>query len=240
MKLMDCAASMPFVGEIVQRLRKEVKGEAAVLGFVGAPFTMASYLVEGCSSKGYLEIKKLAYNSPQVLHAMLEILAENVARYSIYQIENGAQAVQMFDSWAGQLAPTDYDEFALRYQQRVIQRIKQQYPDVPVILYIQRAGAIVEKMADSGADVISLDWTVGIQEARRRLGPRRNLVIQGNLDPAVLLGPRDLIRRRTEEVLLEGGGHRHIMNLGHGIEKETPEENAKVFVDAVKQFRMSH
>src|SRR3546814_5992383 len=105
----------------------------------------------------------------------------------------------MFDSWASFLAPKDYDEFALPYQQRVIQRIKQEYPNVPIILYIQRAGAVVEKMSNSGADVISLDWTTSIPEARRRFGRRSNLVIQGNLDQAVWLGPRDIIRLRTEE-----------------------------------------
>jgi len=220
---------------VLRDLRKEVGNEATVLGFVGLPYTLATYLVEGATSKEYLEIKKMGFENPKLLHQMLSILADNIADYAVYQIENGAQVIQVFDSWAGHLSPRDYDEFCLPYQQRVISAIKKAHPETPVIIYIKQSGALLERMAKSGADAISVDWTVSLDEARRRIGP--DIGIQGNLDPAVLLGPKDEIKKRTEEILRMPGGKHHVMNLGHGIEAMTPEENAKFFVDTVKAWR---
>lgn len=227
--------STPFVAETLRNLRQEVGNLATVLGFVGLPYTLATYLVEGGPSSEYKKIKAMGYESPKVLHELLDRLAANIEDYANFQIENGAQVIQVFDSWAGNLSPEDYDIFAAPYQQKVIKAIKSANPHVPVIIYINKSGALLERMASSGADIVSLDWTVTIDEARKRMGNK--VGIQGNLDPMVLFAPDEVIRARTEEILARGWGQRHVMNLGHGIDAHTPEEKAKLFVDIVKNFR---
>lgn len=235
-RTLDPVVSTPFVGKALQYLRNEVGNKAAVLGFVGLPFTLATYMVEGGSSSDFKRTKSLAFRSPAVLHAMLDRLAENIGDYALYQIESGAQVIQLFDSWAGHLSPADYDEFAAPYQRKVIQKIKRAHPTVPTVLYIHRSGALLERMTSSGVDIVSLDWTVSIEEARRRLGP--DVGIQGNLDPMLLFAPDQVIKQRTEDILRSGEGRRHIMNLGHGIDAATPESKAKLFVDTVKRFKL--
>lgn len=230
------AVSTPFVAEALKCLRKEVGNKAAVLGFVGLPYTLATYMVEGGSSSEYKKTKSLAYQNPAVLHAMLEKLADNIGDYAIFQIESGAQVIQLFDSWAGHLSPVDYDVFAAPYQRKVIDKIKKAYPAVPTILYINRSGALLERMASSGVDIISLDWTVSVEEALQRIGPK--VGIQGNLDPMLLFAPDQVIQERTESILRSCSGRRHIMNLGHGIDAETSEVKAKFFVDTVKNYRL--
>lgn len=226
----------PFVGQALRILREEVDNAATVLGFVGLPYTLATYLIEGGSSTDYKHIKCIGYEQPKVLHEMLRRLAENVADYAMYQIDNGAQVVQLFDSWAGHLSPVDYDTFAAPYQRIVIDRIKRSHPNVPLILYINRSGALLERMATSGVDIVSLDWTVSIDEARRRMS--NSVGIQGNLDPMLLFAPNELLVQRTQEALRLGGGHRHVMNLGHGIDADTAEEKAQLFVDTVKHYKL--
>jgi len=233
--MMDPDESCPFVREALGNLRREVGDEATVLGFIGAPYTMATYCVEGGSSASYLEIKKMGYNDPALLHTLLDKLADNLAEYACYQIDAGAQVIQMFDSWAGNLAPADYDIFAAPYQKKIVDKVKARYPDVPMIMYIAKSAALLERMAATGIDIVSVDWTVTMADARKRLGPK--VGVQGNLESAVLLGNHDLIEQRTLEVIREAGPTGHIMNLGHGIEASTPEENAKKFVDTVKAFR---
>jgi len=235
MKAIDPIKYTPFVAEALKNLRREVGNKATVLGFVGLPYTIATYMVEGGSSTEYKAIKMLGYQSPEVLHAMLYRLAENIGDYAIFQIEAGAQVIQVFDSWAGNLSPLDYDTFAAPYQRQVIDKIKKAHPEVPIIIYINKSGALLERMASSGADIVSLDWTVTIPEARQRIGSK--VGIQGNLDPMVLFGPKDVIKTRTEEILKATGGKHHVMNLGHGIDASTSEEAAKFFVDTVQQFK---
>ena len=231
----DPYKSTPFVAEALKNLRREVGNKATVLGFVGLPYTLATYMVEGGSSVEYKKIKTLGYEQPQVLHAMLFKLAENIGDYANFQIENGAQVIQVFDSWAGNLSPIDYDTFAAPYQRLVIERIKSKHPEVPIIIYINKSGALLERMARSGADIISLDWTVTIAEAKARIGEQ--IGIQGNLDPMVLFAPNEVIQQRTEEILKATGGRKHVMNLGHGIDAGTSEEKAKFFVDTVQKYR---
>ena len=234
-KLMDPYKSTPFVAQALKNLRQEVGNKATVLGFVGLPYTLATYMVEGGSSKEYKEIKSLGYQSPKILHAMLDKLADNIGDYAIFQIESGAKVIQIFDSWAGNLAPVDYDVFAAPYQRKVIEKIKKFHPKVPIIMYINKSGALLERMATSGVDIISLDWTVTIEEARKRIGNK--VGIQGNLDPMVLFAPHDVIKQRTEEILKSVGGQNHVMNLGHGIDAVTPEDNANFFVKTVQAWR---
>ena len=234
-KPIDPHKHTPFVAEALKNLRQEVGNRATVLGFVGLPYTLATYMVEGGSSKEYKEIKSLGYQSPAVLHALLDKLADNIGDYAIFQIEAGAQVIQVFDSWAGNLSPTDYDIFAVPYQRKVIEKIKKAHPEVPTIMYINKSGALLERMAASGVDIVSLDWTVTIEEARQRIGDK--VGIQGNLDPMLLFAPDSVIKERTEEILKQGGGKNHVMNLGHGIDAVTPENKAKFFVDTVQAWR---
>ncbi len=229
----DPEESLPFIREILQILRREVGDRATVLGFVGAPWTLAAYAIEGKSSKDYTIIKSMAFNQPAILHTFLEKLADAIATYVRYQIDSGAQVVQMFDSWAGHLSPQDYDTFALPYQQRVFQQVKATHPDTPLILYISGSAGVLERMGQSGADIVSVDWTVDMADARRRLGA--DIGVQGNVDPCVLFGSQDLIRDRILDTVRKAGNRKHILNLGHGILPNTPEENAAYFFEIGKQ-----
>lgn len=240
----DPSTAAPFVAEALRTLRAEVTPETAVLGFVGCPYTLATYLVEGKTSKEYLEIKKMMYKEPKLLHAILKNLAEGIGEYALFQIENGAQLIQIFDSWAGHLSPRDYDEFAAPYQKMILDTIKAKYPTVPTVVYIKHSGALVERMAATGVDVVSLDWTVDMAEGRERIATGRAKAgiqgrggVQGNLDPAVLFGDFATIKERAEEILRKAGPVGHVMNLGHGIEAATSEENAAYFIETVRNFR---
>lgn len=225
--------ALPFIRTILQTLRKEVGNEATVLGFAGSPWTLAAYAVEGKSSKDYAVIKRMAFTEPEILHAFLGKLADAIAKYMCYQIDCGAQVVQLFDSWAGQLSPQDYDTFALPYQQQVIRQVKAAYPDTPLILYISGSAGVLERMGQSGVDIVSVDWTVDMADARRRLGP--NIGVQGNIDPGVLFGSKAVIRDRIIDTIRKAGNRGHILNLGHGILQGTPEENAAFFFETAKQ-----
>jgi uroporphyrinogen decarboxylase len=228
-------SALPFIRETLQILRNEVGDRATVLGFVGAPWTLAAYAIEGKSSKDYSIIKKMAFSEPAMLHKLLSHLADSIATYVRYQIDSGAQVVQMFDSWAGQLSPQDFETFALPYQQRIVQQVKETHPETPLILYISGSAGILKRMASSGVDIISVDWTMDMAEAREILGP--NIGVQGNMDPGVLFGSQDFIRDRIHDTIRKAGNRKHIMNLGHGILPTTPEENAAFFFETVKQVR---
>ncbi len=234
---LDPEASLPFIRQILTTLSHEIDARATLLGFVGAPWTLAAYAVEGKSSKDYAIIKSMAFLQPKMLHQLLGKLADAIAVYIRYQIDSGAQVVQIFDSWAGQLSPKDFQTFALPYQQRVVRQVKQTHPDTPLILYINGSGGILELMAESGVDVVSLDWTVDLKVARQRLGA--NMGIQGNLDPCVLFGSHQSIRDRVLENIRQAGNTRHILNLGHGVLQNTPEENVACFFESAKQFSYS-
>lgn len=230
---LEPAESLPFIQTILQALRQEVGNQATVLGFVGAPWTLAAYAVEGKGSKTYSVIKSMAFSDSAMLHKFLEFLADSITTYVRYQIDSGAQVVQMFDSWAGQLSPQDYETFALPYQQRVIQQVKATHPDTPLILLVSGSAGLLERMGNSGADIISLDWTVDMAEARQRLG--WDVKVQGNLDPGVLFGSKEFIRDRILDTIRKAGNQGHILNLGHGILPDTPEENAAFFFETAKQ-----
>ncbi|MBD2184264.1 uroporphyrinogen decarboxylase [Aerosakkonema funiforme] len=225
--------SLPFIREILQTLRREVGHKATVLGFVGAPWTLAAYAIEGKSSKDYTIIKSMAFSEPAMLHQFLGKLADAIAVYVRYQIDCGAQVVQMFDSWAGQLSPQDYEVFAMPYQRRVVEQVKATHPDTPLILYINGSAGILERMAKSGVNIVSVDWTVDMAEARTRLGA--DVGVQGNIDPCVLYGSKDFIRDRILDTIRKAGKRGHILNLGHGVLPTTPEENVAHFFETAKQ-----
>ena len=227
--------SLPFIREILQTLRQEVGNKATVLGFVGAPWTLAAYAIEGKSSKDYTIIKSMAFTEPAMLHKFLGKLADSIATYVRYQIDCGAQVVQMFDSWAGQLSPQDYETFALPYQQQVVKQVKATHPDTPLILYINGSAGILERMAQSGVDIVSVDWTVDMAQARARLGS--DMGVQGNMDPCALFGSKEFIRDRILDTIRKAGKKGHIMNLGHGVLPSTPEENVAFFFETAKSAK---
>ncbi len=227
--------SLPFIKTILQALSNEVGDKSTVLGFVGAPWTLAAYAVEGKGSKTYAAIKGMAFSDPTVLHQLLAKLADAIAIYARYQIDCGAQVVQMFDSWAGQLSPQDYDTFALPYQRRVFEQVKQTHPDTPLILLVSGSAGVLERMAASGADIVTVDWAVDMADARARLG--HDMKVQGNLDPGVLFGSKEFIRDRIYDTVQKAGNYGHILNLGHGVLPTTPEENVAFFFETAKQLK---
>ncbi|CAD5179165.1 unnamed protein product [Musa acuminata subsp. malaccensis] len=227
--------SVPYVGEALTILREEVKSDAAVLGFVGAPFTLASYVVEGGSSKHFTKIKRLAFSQPQVLHSLLQKFTNSMAEYIKYQADNGAQAVQIFDSWATELSPVDFEEFSLPYLKQIVDSVKKTHPDLPLILYASGSGGLLERLPSTGVDVVSLDWTVDMAEGRRRLGS--DIAVQGNVDPGVLFGSTEFITERINDTVRKAGSSKHILNLGHGIVVGTPEENVAHFFEVAKGIR---
>lgn len=221
-----------FVMEIIGTLRRELDGAVPLIGFAGAPWTLAAYMIEGGGSKNYAYAKQMMYAEPETFHALLDKIADTVILYLNAQIEAGAQIVQLFDSWAGELAPDDYERFALPYEQKIFASLK---AGVPRTMFINGSGTFLEKMARCGADVLSLDWRVSLTGARRRVG--EDITLQGNLDPCVLLSTPELITEKARDLIREGGGHRHILNLGHGILPMTPVANARAFIEAAKSAR---
>ena len=232
LRIPDPADEMPFVAAILRRLRHDLNGEVPLIGFSGAPWTLASYMIEGGGSRSFAEIKKLAFSQPDTLHALLDKLASTIIEYARFQIEAGAQAIQIFDTWAGELTRHDYETFALPVTQRIFQEIGD---SVPRILYINGCSTILESMASSNADVLSVDWRLPIGEARARVGNR--VALQGNLDPCTMLGSKENLLEAAKRVLEDAGPGSHVFNLGHGILPTTPVENARALIDFVKSYR---
>lgn len=226
----DPSEGIAFTGQILSALRREVDGRAAVLGFTGAPWTLASYLVEGGGSRSFAAIKTMMGRDPETLRSLLDLLADVVADVLSYQIESGAQAVQLFDTWAGELASEDYRRWALPAVTRVISQVRRR--GAPVILFINGCAHLIEDMAGSGADVLSVDWRVPLGQARRRAPA---LALQGNLDPGALLGTPEEVARRTRALVAETGGVAHVVNLGHGVLPSTPIECVQAFFDAARE-----
>ena len=225
---------LPFVGEALSILRDEVGDTAAVLGFVGAPWTLATYIVEGGSSSTYKTIKSMAMQNPEVLRGILSKVADAVGDYVGYQIDAGAQCVQIFDSWGGQLPPHMWEEWSKPYIQQVVDKVRATHPGVPLTLYANGSGGLLERMATTGVDCIGLDWTIDMADGRKRVGDK---AVQGNVDPAVLFAAPEAVEQAVNDVCAKAGPTGHILNLGHGVLVGTPEENVKVFFDAAKKIK---
>ena len=224
------AEVVPFVGQAISRLRAELAGQVPVIGFCGGPFTLAAYLVEGQGGEGFGEVKRMMFAEPETLTRLLEVLADAMAEYLSLQIRSGAQAVQIFDSWAGILSPQDYRRFALPAARRVAEGTKR--IGEPLIYFAPDAGHLLEDVLTIQSDVIGLCWRTPLDEARRRTEGR--VALQGNLDPHALLAPPDVVRQRALEVLERVGDRPgHIMNLGHGILPQTPVESVQALVETV-------
>jgi len=232
LRVPDPEETMAFVPRAIRLINEALRGRIPLLGFSGAPYTLATYMIEGETSKNFYGIKRRLFEAPKLLHALLDKLADTVTAYLNAQIAAGAHAVQLFDTWAGALSPTEYAEFAFPYTQRVIAGLRRDR--TPVILYVNGGSDYLERMAGTGADVLSLDWRIDIGEARRRVGHK--VALQGNLDPCALYGPPAAIRAQVARVLQSfGKGEGHIFNLGHGILPDIPVAHAVAMVDAVHE-----
>lgn len=233
LRVIDPAEAVPYVLEAVRLSRRELDGEVPLIGFSGAPFTLASYMIEGGGSKNYLLCKRLMWEAPAVWHALMDKLARVVVRYLRAQVEAGAQAVQVFDSWVGALAPDDYREYVLPHTRAVMEGLSGL--GVPVIHFANNASTLLDLVREAGGDVIGVDWRIDIGEARRRLGD--GVAVQGNLDPMALFAPPAVIEEKVRRILAAAGERPgHVFNLGHGIHKETPVEHVAALVEAVHRL----
>ena len=223
------AETLDYVGQLLERLTEEVGDRAAVLGFAGGPFTLASYAVAGEPSRSHVPIRAFRSADPDAFQRLLETFAEVVVDYLKFQVDHGADAIQLFDTYAGFLGPEDYREFLLPLHQEIVDAV-----DVPTIVFVRNMNGRLELLQEVGADVVALDWTVEMDDAREILGPDQP--VQGNLDPAYLLGDPDFVRERTEQVIEKAGPEGHILNLGHGLDRRTPVESVAAFVETAKEF----
>jgi uroporphyrinogen decarboxylase len=224
----DVRESIDYVGALIERLDDRVGDEAAVIGFAGGPFTLASYAVAGEPDKNHLPLRRFRARHPDAFRALLEAFADVVVDYLRFQVEAGADVVQLFDTYAGFLTREDHREFLLPLHRRIVDAV-----DVPTIVFVRDAGGRLDLLAETGADVVGLGWSVDMADARERLGDRP---VQGNLDPSYLLGDESFVREKTREVVEAAGPEGHILNLGHGIDRRTPVENARAFVETAKAF----
>ncbi len=233
----DPDTHLRYVMDAVTQIRRALNNEVPLIGFSGSPWTLACYMVEGGSSDDYAMVKTMLYSRPELLHRILDVNAQAVTAYLNAQIEAGAQAVMIFDSWGGVLSHAAYREFSLAYLERIVAGLKREHDGekVPVILFTKGGGLWIESIAATGCDAIGLDWTMDLGVARKLVGDR--VALQGNLDPTVLFSNPEVIRQETEKVLASyGNGSGHVFNLGHGISQHTPPENAAALVEAVHEL----
>ncbi len=228
---------LQYVTDAVSLIRKELAGEIPLIGFSGSPWTLATYMVEGGSTKEFRRIKGLLFENPDLLHQMLEVLAQAVINYLNAQIEAGAQAVMIFDTWGGVLTPRDYELFSLNYMTQIVAGLKRENEGrkVPVTLFTKNGGQWLEAIAGSGCDAVGIDWTTDLADARRRVGEK--VALQGNMDPSVLYASPDRIFTEVQTILSSfGKGHGHVFNLGHGIHQFVKPEKAGIFIEAVHKL----
>lgn len=237
----DAERDLGYVMDAVRTIRRELNGRVPLIGFSGSPWTLATYMVEGGSSKDFRRSKAMLYDEPQAMHLLLDKLARSVTDYLNAQIRAGAQAVQIFDTWGGSLSSAAYLEFSLAYMQRIVDGLirEQDGRRVPVILFTKNGGLWLESMAASGADALGLDWTCDIGDARRRVGER--VALQGNMDPSVLYAQPATIRAEVARILASyGPGPGHVFNLGHGITPEVDPAHAGAFIEAVHELSAAY
>lgn len=233
LRLIEPEEDVPYVLEAVKLVRKELDGRVPLIGFSGAPFTLASYMIEGGGSRNYVNCKRMMWQAPEVWHALMEKISKVVVSYLKAQVAAGAQAVQVFDSWVGTLAPEDYRDYVLPHSRYVMEQLKD--VGVPVIHFANNASTLLELVREAGGDVIGVDWRIDLDEAWRRIG--YDVAIQGNLDPIALMAPPKVIEEKVKSILEKAGNRPgHIFNLGHGINKETPVEHVIALVEAVHKY----
>jgi uroporphyrinogen decarboxylase len=238
----DPEIELRYVMDAVRLIRKNLNGSVPLIGFSGSPWTLATYMIEGGSSKNFAKVKALMYNDPALMHQLLDKLAQSVAAYLNAQIAAGAQAVMLFDTWGGMLSGDDYKEFSLHYAQQVRSLLKTEIDGqrIPTVLFTKGGGLWLEEMAATGYDALGLDWQTDIHQARARVG--EHVALQGNLDPMALYAKPEIITEKVKTILQKyGNGSGHVFNLGHGILPDINPEHVKTMVDAVhEQSRIYH
>ena len=233
----DPEQDLRYVMDAVRLIRQALAGRVPLIGFAGSPWTLATYMVEGASSREFARIRQMLYHEPHLLHTLLDVLARSVTQYLNAQIAAGAQAVMLFDTWGGMLTPSAYREFSLQYMTSVVQGLTREHEGrrVPVVLFTKNGGAWLEDMAESGCDALGVDWTQDLADARRRVGDK--VALQGNLDPAALYAPPEVIRDQVWKTLANfGHGSGHVFNLGHGVHADTPPDHVAALVRAVHEL----
>lgn len=239
--VVNTAKDLSYVTDAVSTIRRELNGRVPLIGFSGSPWTLATYMVEGGSSKDFRHIKAMMYSQPEVMHQLLDKLALSVIDYLNAQIQAGAQAVQIFDTWGGSLSDVAYKTFSLAYMQKIVKGLIREYDGrkVPVILFTKGGGLWLPEMAEAGADALGLDWTMDIGKARAMVGNK--VALQGNMDPSVLYSSPANIREEVARILKSfGSGEGHVFNLGHGIHQFVDPERAGVFVEAVHELSAAY
>jgi uroporphyrinogen decarboxylase len=235
----DPARELRYVIDAVALIRRELHGRVPLIGFAGSPWTVATYMVEGGGSKNFGQIKRLMYESPRDLHALLEVLAKATILYLNAQIAAGAQAVMIFDTWGGVLTPAQYEQFSLHYMAEIVDSLtlKAEGRRVPNIVFTKGGGAWLKKIAAIGCDAVGVDWTTDLHDARQAVGDR--VALQGNLDPAALFSAPEILREETRRVLASyGEGAGHVFNLGHGITPDVDPDRVTVLVDTVREYAL--
>ncbi|MGW8247420.1 MAG: uroporphyrinogen decarboxylase [Acidiferrobacterales bacterium] len=233
----DPETELKYVMDAVRVIRGELAGRVPLIGFAGSPWTLATYMVEGSGSKEFARVKAMMFDTPELMHRLLDVVAQSVTAYLNAQIAAGAQAVMVFDTWGGVLTPADYREFSLRYMQQIISGLQRENEGrrVPVILFTKNGGQWLGKIAESGCDAVGVDWTTDLADARRLVEGK--VALQGNLDPNVLYASPETIRTKVQQVLESyGQGNGHVFNLGHGIHQTINPDHVSVLVDAVHEL----
>ncbi|WP_198263856.1 uroporphyrinogen decarboxylase [sulfur-oxidizing endosymbiont of Gigantopelta aegis] len=232
----DPEGELQYVMNAVRTIRKELDGRVPLIGFSGSPWTLATYMVEGGSTKEFGKVKGMMFDEPQTMHKLLDTLAQSVISYLNAQIAAGAQAVMVFDTWGGVLTPRDYKEFSLRYMEQIVAGVTRENDGrtVPIVLFSKGAGGWLEVMAETGCDALGVDWTLDMADARARVGDK--VALQGNMDPSILYANPERIEQEVKIILESyGKGNGHVFNLGHGIHQHIDPENVGVFIDAVHE-----
>ena len=234
----DPSDSLRYVTDAVSLIRSELNGQVPLIGFSGSPWTLATYVVEGGSSKDFRHVKGMLYENPAAMHRLLDTLAQSVVLYLNAQIEAGAQAVMIFDTWGGVLSPEAYLDFSLNYMQQIVSQLKRDHDGqkIPVTLFTKGGAQWIESTAGTGCDAIGLDWTINIKEAKQRVGHK--VALQGNLDPCTLYAPPDTIRSAVKQVISDFGPDAtgHVFNLGHGIHPAVNPDHLGILIDAVHKY----
>jgi uroporphyrinogen decarboxylase len=230
----DMHDSLGYVMDAITLTRKEIGGKVPLIGFSGSPWTLACYMVEGGSSKDFAKVKGMLFDAPEQMHALLDVLAKSVIAYLNAQIEAGAQAIMLFDTWGGALSPANYKEFSLRYMEHIVAGLTREAEGrrVPVTMFTKGGGQHLEAMAATGVDAVGLDWTTDIAQARQRVGDK--VALQGNMDPCVLYASPQRVEQEAKQILSDfGSGTGHVFNLGHGIHPTVNPDNMTTLVEAV-------
>ena len=233
----DPESELRYVMDTVRLIRRVLGNRIPLIGFAGSPWTLATYMVEGCSTKTFSQVKGMLYSEPALLHRLLDTVANAVTAYLNAQVAAGAQALMIFDTWGGVLTPGDYLDFSLQYMQKIVDGLTREAEGrkVPIILFTKGGGQWLEAMAGTGADALGIDWSTDIGDARHRVGD--HVALQGNLDPAILYAPPDIIREKVAAVLdAYGPGSGHVFNLGHGINPDVDPEHAGALINAVHEL----